>query len=287
MGRVVTSVPDTNTVPLPFERVHLPPHSDLYLRSDASSSISSDDNEGPIDKDGRRIVRRLTRCVSRPFGCNAPGCSDQNGQLFAFDTTAELSRHWTIFHADHLPDLAKKFRCALPGCNRTYKNLNGLQYHAQTSIGPQGHASMVPSRGRPSKGLSEEIYQPPVITDGIDCPIPGCGKTYKQLAGLRYHCVRGHVPPPTFEELRALNPELAIKLQGRANALDKLRSEGSASSSSDSGSAVNARMISPSRDILPIPSPNSPNLNDPVMAAVDPDMREALLNLLRVRRGVR
>ena len=65
----------------------------------------------------------------------------------------------------------KPYRCQVPGCQKAYKNANGLKYHAF-----HGHADENQTISKPHK-----------------CPYPGCIKAYKNANGLKYHVAHGHV----------------------------------------------------------------------------------------------
>ena len=65
---------------------------------------------------------------------------------------------------------SKPYACTFPGCNRTYKNLNGLKYHAT-------HGHLAPSND------AEKPYE---------CPVYACAKRYKNPNGLKYHMDHAH-----------------------------------------------------------------------------------------------
>ncbi|KAF9274988.1 hypothetical protein BGZ68_000201 [Mortierella alpina] len=79
----------------------------------------------------------------------------------------------------------KPYRCMVNGCDKAYKNPNGLKYHNQ-----HGHCS--------ASGLSD--------ADGPEskpyvCTFLECGKRYKNLNGLKYHIEHSH--PNLTAALRA------------------------------------------------------------------------------------
>ncbi|KAK3829313.1 MAG: hypothetical protein J3Q66DRAFT_258267, partial [Benniella sp.] len=68
------------------------------------------------------------------------------------------------------------YRCQVSGCDKAYKNPNGLKYHNQ-----HGHCS--------TAGLAD--------TEGPEskpyvCTFMECGKRYKNLNGLKYHIEHSH-----------------------------------------------------------------------------------------------
>ncbi|ORY08280.1 hypothetical protein K493DRAFT_403445 [Basidiobolus meristosporus CBS 931.73] len=68
----------------------------------------------------------------------------------------------------------KPYKCPVPGCEKSYKNANGLKYHKL-----HGHCSN-------SDGTKPTIKP-------YKCSYPDCGKSYKNLNGLKYHIEHTHV----------------------------------------------------------------------------------------------
>ncbi|KAI9141872.1 hypothetical protein BKA69DRAFT_368065 [Paraphysoderma sedebokerense] len=66
----------------------------------------------------------------------------------------------------------KRYHCPADGCNKSYKNLNGLKYHI-------GHHHTSPEC---SKNLSKPHK----------CLVDGCTKSYTSLGGLKYHMLHAH-----------------------------------------------------------------------------------------------
>ncbi|KAI0651537.1 hypothetical protein C8Q79DRAFT_933915 [Trametes meyenii] len=161
------------------------------------------------------------------YACGHRECwpADAVCSMSAFATSKELSDHSKVQHGGDLGG-NKPFRCALTGCEKSWKSVNGLQYHLQISKvhfqqalatrGGNVRAALLVAQDQdvPGSGTSSD---PPTTTDlpesaittaeeplGIatpakpkcklhPCPHPGCGKQYKQLSGLRYHLSHGHV----------------------------------------------------------------------------------------------
>jgi transcription factor SFP1 len=107
------------------------------------------------------------------------------------------------------PEEHKPFKCPVVGCEKAYKNQNGLKYHKahghqtqQLHENPDGSFSIVnPETSAPYPGtLGMEKEKP------FSCET--CGKRYKNLNGLKYH--KGHSLP--------CNPE--FKLQAIAAGLN-------------------------------------------------------------------
>ncbi|CAO3621589.1 unnamed protein product [Cunninghamella echinulata] len=70
----------------------------------------------------------------------------------------------------------KPYKCPVQGCDKAYKNPNGLKYHNQ-----HGHCNLVTDE---NENVASKPYQ---------CTIGDCGKRYKNLNGLKYHIEHSHV----------------------------------------------------------------------------------------------
>lgn len=70
----------------------------------------------------------------------------------------------------------KPYKCPVSGCDKAYKNPNGLKYHNQ-----HGHCNM---GNEDIDGIASKPYQ---------CTIGDCGKRYKNLNGLKYHIEHSHM----------------------------------------------------------------------------------------------
>ncbi|KAG0007134.1 hypothetical protein BGZ65_005283 [Modicella reniformis] len=81
-------------------------------------------------------------------------------------------------------DENKPYRCSVPGCDKAYKNPNGLKYHNQ-----HGHSSS-------SLADADNPEARPYV-----CTFLECGKRYKNLNGLKYHIEHTH--PNMIAALRA------------------------------------------------------------------------------------
>ncbi len=69
-------------------------------------------------------------------------------------------------------DSIKPYACTYPGCTKTYKNPNGLKYHAI-----HGHKSTNSDADKP-----------------YECTFYGCDRRFKNPNGLKYHLVHFHKP---------------------------------------------------------------------------------------------
>ncbi|KAF9184299.1 hypothetical protein BGZ51_003413 [Haplosporangium sp. Z 767] len=70
----------------------------------------------------------------------------------------------------------KPYRCTVNGCDKAYKNANGLKYHNQ-----HGHCSL------PGSNDDDKSNAKP-----YRCTFLDCGKCYKNLNGLKYHIEHSH-----------------------------------------------------------------------------------------------
>ncbi|OSD05897.1 hypothetical protein PYCCODRAFT_1383880 [Trametes coccinea BRFM310] len=68
------------------------------------------------------------------YACGHRECwpADADSSKSAFATSKELSDHSKLAHGGDLGG-SKPFRCALKGCEKSWKSINGLQYHLQIS----------------------------------------------------------------------------------------------------------------------------------------------------------
>ncbi|KAK4703156.1 transcription factor SFP1, partial [Phenoliferia sp. Uapishka_3] len=73
----------------------------------------------------------------------------------------------------YTPPSEKPFKCSVPGCDKSYKQQNGLKYHRL-----HGHCN----QNNVGKEGSERGEGKPYV-----CHVQSCGKRYKNMNGLRYH----------------------------------------------------------------------------------------------------
>ncbi|KAF9277927.1 Transcriptional regulator of ribosomal biogenesis proteins [Mortierella alpina] len=92
----------------------------------------------------------------------------------------------------------KPYRCAVPGCDKAYKNPNGLKYHnlhghSSSSVTSSSCAGSGDATGA---GDGDGAENKPYV-----CTFLECGKRYKNLNGLKYHIEHTH--PNFMAALRA------------------------------------------------------------------------------------
>ncbi|KAL1917916.1 uncharacterized protein VTP21DRAFT_3750 [Calcarisporiella thermophila] len=112
-------------------------------------------------------------------------------QLVASLREAPLSEvEEALFQREELGDDADRpFKCPVPGCDKAYKNHNGLKYHHQ-----RGNCNLNAS------GM-EDVNRP------YRCSVSQCGKRYKNLNGLKYHIEKCHL-----QSVPVLRPTQAMTL---------------------------------------------------------------------------
>lgn len=76
----------------------------------------------------------------------------------------------------HTVNANKPFRCSVPGCDKAYKNPNGLKYHNL-----HGH------HGNDESDTEKRLQRP------FECTVGSCRKRYKNLNGLKYHVEHSHL----------------------------------------------------------------------------------------------
>ncbi|KAI0308036.1 hypothetical protein B0F90DRAFT_1679645 [Multifurca ochricompacta] len=146
----------------------------------------------------------------RGYACGHQRCL-VNGSTTGvqFITSKELSDHIRTDHAaDEFPD-HKPFRCGLPGCNKSWKSVNGLQYHLQLKgafLASYQYILLHGSNNYPI--LTSKQKRPGKIHP---CPHANCPQVYKQLSGLRYHLSHGHSHKSPIQ-LDSVPPTLARKV---------------------------------------------------------------------------
>ncbi|KAF7310561.1 hypothetical protein HMN09_00598900 [Mycena chlorophos] len=127
----------------------------------------------------------------------------------------ELLDHARSAHDDELDEELndkskvhpRPYRCALAGCGKSWKTLNGLQYHLQISTAHFRNAvsSEFQSKNDPDEKDDDEDHDRSYI-----CPHDQCFKAYRHPSGLRYHLKHGH---SAAIQLETVPPSLARELE--------------------------------------------------------------------------
>ncbi|KAG2076988.1 hypothetical protein BDR04DRAFT_1089273 [Suillus decipiens] len=164
----------------------------------------------------------------KPYACGHESCWPVTAasSLACYTTSRGLSDHNKSSHPEDSGG-ERPYRCGLDGCGKSWKSINGLQYHLQISKAHFQHAivsSFVTSyidgltvpcaEASPAEGEDKTKKQ-------YSCPHKGCPNRYKQLSGLRYHLAHGH-PTDLPVQLDLVPPALSRKLA------EKMRKDGAA-----------------------------------------------------------
>ncbi|KAF8446231.1 hypothetical protein L210DRAFT_3642485 [Boletus edulis BED1] len=169
----------------------------------------------------------------KPYACGHESCwpSDAASSSACYCTSRGLSDHNKIAHPEDSGG-DRPYRCGLEGCGKSWKSINGLQYHLQISKAHFQHAItssfvssyitglVVPASVAASTSSRGEDKTKKQYT----CPHENCPNRYKQLSGLRYHLAHGH-PVDLPKQLDLVPPALSRKLA------EKMRIQGPAASS--------------------------------------------------------
>lgn len=165
----------------------------------------------------------------KPYACGHESCWPvaAASSLACFITSRGLSDHNKCSHPEDSGG-ERPYRCGLDGCGKSWKSINGLQYHLQISKAHFQHAIVSTFVTSYIDGLT---VPPAEVSPGesddktkkqYSCPHQGCPNRYKQLSGLRYHLTHGH-PTDLPVQLDLVPPALSRKLA------EKMRKDGTGS----------------------------------------------------------
>ncbi|KAJ6626862.1 hypothetical protein B0H10DRAFT_460906 [Mycena sp. CBHHK59/15] len=152
----------------------------------------------------------------RAYACGRETCWCPNSEIgdVCFATSKELLEHSRTRHAGE-PVGERPFRCALTGCGKSWKTLNGLQYHLQISTAHFRHAVSSNFTSTDDGDSPATLVLDPDVADRDNrthiCHHPQCFKAYKQPSGLRYHLQHGH-PQELPAQLEVVPPTLARQM---------------------------------------------------------------------------
>lgn len=173
--------------------------------------------DGTIDQPGKRLFSKQGAGLSQ----QQLQAAFKNYQLGGAD---QRIREQQLLNGANVPQFpfpeeVKPFRCPVIGCEKAYKNQNGLKYHKQvSSLFSSALTNLLTyiQHGHQNQQLKENDDGTFSIVDPLtSIPYPGtigmekekpyrcemCGKRYKNLNGLKYH--RAHAP--------RCNPELGAQ----------------------------------------------------------------------------
>jgi len=119
----------------------------------------------------------------------------------------------------------KPYRCALSGCDKSWKSINGLQYHLQISMSHFTCAMFSKfSAQQPNSPAQNTTSSSTLEIEDLEperkfiCPQAGCLKAYRQSSGLRYHIKHGH-PPDMPAQLPIVPPMLEQQMSAKIKKL--------------------------------------------------------------------
>ncbi|KAG0035291.1 hypothetical protein BGZ81_010606 [Podila clonocystis] len=154
------------------------------------------------------------------------------------------------------PGSDKPYRCNIDGCDKAYKNPNGLKYHNQ-----HGHCSVL--------GANEEDK---LNARPYRCTFLDCGKCYKNLNGLKYHIEHSHpnlaaalhAHIPGFATLDGSNVSQAAIAAAAAIAAVQANPVMMAAANAIMASNRQSALASPPSDHTPDSSPNTSPMMGPL-----------------------
>ncbi|KAF2483497.1 hypothetical protein BDY17DRAFT_324224 [Neohortaea acidophila] len=191
----------------------------LSLNGAANTGGSS----GTIDDPAKRLLSKPGFANANRFGgAQANNNGSANANAGNNSELAKRLREQQLLNGlsgagGFVGEEVKPFKCPVIGCEKAYKNQNGLKYHKQhghqnqqLKENPDGTFSIVdPATSIPYPGTVGMEKEKP-----YRCEV--CGKRYKNLNGLKYH--RQHSPP--------CNPELKANPPNLPNVLGNAQSMG-------------------------------------------------------------
>lgn len=192
--------------------------------------------------------RKLPKTVGETrLSCSLPLSSDPNLRAYAcghsscwpegaaegrccFATSKELIEHRRTVHGEGESSVsARPYRCALASCGKSWKTLNGLQYHLQISTTHFRNAVSSTFESTEDGDNPSESNQDGDATEKDSrtyrCSHPQCFKAYKQPSGLRYHLKHGH-PPELPAQLATVPPTLAREIPMKTRKMRRKDSAG-------------------------------------------------------------
>ncbi|KAI8050202.1 hypothetical protein BDF22DRAFT_657239 [Syncephalis plumigaleata] len=204
---------------------HVHDHTSSGNTANASLAVRMENGSG-------RTTSRTTKGEGHTISMEAYGCAYPECNA-VFTAPHALLYHFKRCHTGQTAPLERPFRCAMPGCLKRYKNLNGIQYHVERAKGSVGHTySMVgPTSTNADSNTTSSAQQcdavsnstldatnatnatlnvipvsggggPVTDTTGAGlveerkpfrCAVPGCPKAYRNPNGLEYHMRHAHL----------------------------------------------------------------------------------------------
>ena len=171
-------------------------YNQLMLANPDFSNLNNNGGSGTIDDPAKRLLSKQ--------GYGMKGLTNQptgNSSELAKRVREQQVLNGLSGAGGFVGEEIKPFKCPVIGCEKAYKNQNGLKYHKQ-----HGH------QNQQLKENHDGTFS--IVDPATSIPYPGtvgmekekpyrcdvCGKRYKNLNGLKYH--RQHSPP--------CNPDLKL-----------------------------------------------------------------------------
>lgn len=91
----------------------------------------------------------------------------------------------------------KPYKCPVPGCDKAYKNQNGLKYHKM-----HGNCAANPIAFAAAQASGQPVTH--MVQENKPYSCSSCAKRYKNLNGLKYHLGHSHQHVTTDSVLKAI-----------------------------------------------------------------------------------
>ncbi|KAJ3558410.1 hypothetical protein NM688_g944 [Phlebia brevispora] len=214
----VETLPDTSpdTRPAPVQDPHR--HYRTPEQKKAAASKNKIPRRKPPDTPGSEPLPPTRLSATLPvtsdatilaYACGHESCwpSEEASSKCCYATSQELNEHWKTEHIDDM-SCSTPFRCSLAGCGKSWKSINGLQYHLQIS---KAHFQRAVTASLVERANADEDDAGKRMKFH-KCPRPNCPNKYRQLSGLRYHLAHGHQEESLPTQLEDVPPTLAKKI---------------------------------------------------------------------------
>ena len=152
-------------------------HNDYTSTTVAPSMLSSsedDDTAEPVHFDVDAIQNAAAKAIrlqKRYSSVNKPAA------------TSPSPHHQSNLKNEYRED--RRYKCLVPGCDKVYRNQNGLKYHIE-----HGHTK---NERQYAEAVMRAIKEDPTEKP-YACAIPACHKRYRNANGLKYHLIHHHNP---------------------------------------------------------------------------------------------
>ncbi|KAK9729348.1 Transcription factor SFP1 [Basidiobolus ranarum] len=154
-----------------------------YSDLDCSAAKTSSNRAKSLQKQSNFDMSSSKRKLTiQPRGVSSTSLTTQPDELFPIlpspgylSSSKEQSSYYNSKKQKSCSTAEKPYKCLVSGCNKTYKNPNGLKYHTQ-----HGHCT---NSGKKRDTSTIKPYH---------CAYPDCEKSYKNLNGLKYHIEHTH-----------------------------------------------------------------------------------------------